>query len=233
MTSTPVPTPRIPRPWAALALLAGLLLACPEPAEAGIVYQQLDLEVVSSSSLLSPDVSVQVGTRTIIGFRALYDSFPGGGTAATRTILGSSTRTVNVFNTGALDAGYLISETSPFAGFDFFLTERILSNGEGFSFGIFNDSTDKYLGLSFEDDLGTTLYGWVRLSETGDFSPSSRLRISGFAYDTTGAGIRAGDTGVQPVPEPSTAVAGLIGAACCLGVAWRRRARKRPEAVPV
>lgn len=68
------------------------------------------------------------------------------------------------------------------------------------------------------DDAGTYLYGWAEFS-TGGFPVSNTLYS--FAYEDSGAGIRAGATSI---PEPGATVA-LSGLAAFAMVALRRTRR--------
>ncbi len=90
------------------------------------------------------------------------------------------------------------------------------------------DFSHQYALFRFNPGAGM-LYGWVELSGSvtaansslPSFGPS--LTIEGWAYDTTGAPIHAGDTG-SAVPEPGT-FAGTGLAALALGAAGMRRWR--------
>ena len=73
----------------------------------------------------------------------------------------------------------------------------------------------KYCGVSFDEEGGDKVYGWIKIQRLS----ISSGKIIDWAYDTTGASIPAGYTG--PVPEPATGLALLaLGAA---GIAAYRR----------
>ena len=78
--------------------------------------------------------------------------------------------------------------------------------------GQFQDGVDGYLGFKFTTNsaLGP-YYGWMRLSLTNN-TPGALVKD--WAYDNTGAGIIAGNTGVAP--EPGAALLLLAGCASLL-----------------
>ncbi len=96
--------------------------------------------------------------------------------------------------------------------------------------------TDSYALFTITPSSGPSpLYGWVELSYSvtagGDSSAANGplLTIEGWAYDTSGNRIVAGDTGTSATPEPDTfASTGL--AALALGAAGMRRWRKKKSA---
>jgi hypothetical protein len=92
----------------------------------------------------------------------------------------------------------------------------------------------QYALFQFSPGSGPMLYGWIELSgsvtlgsdASGSLGPW--LTIEGWAYDTSGAEIAAGDTG-SAAPEPdSFALTGL--AALALGAAGTRRWRAARKA---
>jgi len=93
--------------------------------------------------------------------------------------------------------------------------------------------TDSYALFTITPSSGPNpLYGWVELSYSvtaGRDSSAANgplLTIEGWAYDTSGNRIVAGDTGSSATPEPDTfASTGL--AALALGAAGMRRWRKK------
>ena len=95
--------------------------------------------------------------------------------------------------------------------------------------GAFNSI--KYLLFQFQN-AGATEYGWIGMSAatyTGDMSGMS-VTFTGYAYDTSGAKINAGDMGTAAVPEPSNAVVGLLMAAMVAGGVGVRQWRKSKPA---
>jgi hypothetical protein len=84
-----------------------------------------------------------------------------------------------------------------------------------------------FAGVSFRVN-GQTDFGWIRLKVTdggaGDGFPHQLTAVD-WAYDNTGAPIRAGETHASSaaVPEPSTFALALLGAGFAGVLAWRRR----------
>lgn len=79
-----------------------------------------------------------------------------------------------------------------------------------------------YVGVRFiNETTGATNFGWVALNITSAGGLPG-AQILGYAYENTGLGITAGNTGV--VPEPTTVVSLGMLAAGALGLRqWRRR----------
>jgi len=95
--------------------------------------------------------------------------------------------------------------------------------------------TDKYFLFSFQDvsQGNKVLYGWIEGSLTDNTHDKMTYHLTAYAYDNTGAVIKAGDTGTAAVPEPGAATLGLLGAALVGGAAGVRRWKKaRAEAAP-
>jgi len=93
-------------------------------------------------------------------------------------------------------------------------------------------STEKYLLFKFQN-AGATKYGWIGMSAatiTPGNSAGMSVTFTGYAYDTSGAKINAGDTGTAAVPEPSNAVVGLLMAAMVAGGVGVRQWRKSKPA---
>ncbi|MCX6892642.1 MAG: hypothetical protein NTX51_14155 [Verrucomicrobia bacterium] len=96
--------------------------------------------------------------------------------------------------------------------------------------GAFNSI--KYLLFQFQN-AGATEYGWIGMSGatiTPGNSAGMSVTFTGYAYDTSGAKINAGDTGTAAVPEPSNAVVGLLMAAMVAGGVGVRQWRKSKPA---
>ncbi|MBC2595693.1 PEP-CTERM sorting domain-containing protein [Ruficoccus amylovorans] len=89
--------------------------------------------------------------------------------------------------------------------------------------------TPGYAGYRFESG-GETYYGWAYFSveQVSDFDYT--LTLYGFAYDDTGAAIKAGDG--TPVPEPgeTAALLGLAAAGSAAAFAARRRRKAAKSA---
>lgn len=82
-------------------------------------------------------------------------------------------------------------------------------------------NTRSYLGVSlYHTSESPDLYGWVELTLT-----ETSLTVHGFAMDLSGAPIKAGDTGITPVPEPATtsALAALLAGSAALYAKRRKR----------
>ena len=92
------------------------------------------------------------------------------------------------------------------------------------SWGSFNDTTDKYMGLKFK--IGPDMhYGWVQIDVNRTVTQAV---IKGYAYQTIpigqGGTLTAGQTASASVPEPSGLALLALGAA---GIAARRRRKQR------
>lgn len=87
------------------------------------------------------------------------------------------------------------------------------------------DSLGRYVGVRFTlPGNGYPTYGWIEVQEYdggGGAGEDNQGRVLGYAYQTDGSPIRAGDIG--QVPEPGTL---LLLASGCVGIAALRR-RKR------
>ncbi len=90
------------------------------------------------------------------------------------------------------------------------------------------DNLGRYVGVRFTlPSNGYATYGWVEMQEYdggGTLGHDNQGRVLGYAYQTDGSSIIAGDIGsVGAVPEPST---WLLLASGCAGIAALRRRRK-------
>lgn len=84
------------------------------------------------------------------------------------------------------------------------------------------NSSSNYIGFRFlNNTTGAINFGWAQFSLAATL-PGQPRSIIGFAYEASGLGIMAGDTGSVAVPEPGTYLAGFAAGALALR-AWRRR----------
>ena len=96
-------------------------------------------------------------------------------------------------------------------------------------FGVGSTGTvTAFFGFSFDNTALTGRnFGWGRIVITAAGGLPTSFTLVDYAYDDSGAGIHAGDTGV--VPEPGSA--GLIGLlALAAGAGGMRRYRKDQKA---
>jgi hypothetical protein len=214
------------------ALGAGAVAWGVQPADAStIVYSgpvnaQVGFDRGFSASYLSPVLGLsgaKFGFKTSSSLfnnffhRSVYASRGGG---VLNFAKGSST--LRVFNAGAK---WSSSTTSGGAAL---VAKRRWNLTTASSTGL-GSFANKYALIKFNSGLGTD-YGWIllSLSVTGAVSASGtdgpNLTILSYAYDTSGALIAAGDTGIAAVPEPGAfALTGL--GALALGAAGLRRWR--------
>ena len=87
------------------------------------------------------------------------------------------------------------------------------------------DSLGRYVGVRFTlPGNGYETFGWVEVQKYdggGSLGEANQGRVLGYAYQTDGSPIRAGDIG--QVPEPGTLL--LLASGCAGVVAMRRRKR--------
>ena len=86
----------------------------------------------------------------------------------------------------------------------------------GWTNGNFTDVNTGYLGLRFND--GGTKYAWVHIDSIA--ANGSQYHVDGYAYQTDGSPIQAGE---MPVPEPSTIALALLAS----GAAGVMRSRRK------
>jgi hypothetical protein len=219
---------------AILVLVAGLAFA-PERARASIVYTAVNETLAVSSSDHNPSYQLAIGGKNYLEFSGFYGT-KGSLTTAEMELTtenGSSVVASGPSNPpapAALAAETLISSASTFSSYT---SEYGIAahQSNGLNSGNFVNVNDEYLGFKFVDS-GQTEYGWVEVSDTGTTSPTTdSFTIEGYAYDNTGAAIKAGQT-VASVPEPSSLVMGALGTIMAAGYGWtRRRPARRGAAV--
>ena len=211
---------------AAYATLAGVALAAPAmapSADASIVYSGVvNINVPTSTSGVYLNVATGVnaitpggapgwdlnpwasssleiwGNNTASPNDGVLDNFTGGAAASVDN-LPVGTLIDGTWNYGRTDG--TVESTGP--------TAFVLNSSNNiFGFRFLNESTSQ---IDF---------GWARISLTATQSSQPRMIVE-YAYDNTGAGINAGNTGV---PEPTTMALLGVMAAGALGVrAWRKR----------
>ncbi|MEY3895674.1 MAG: hypothetical protein RLZZ214_1193 [Verrucomicrobiota bacterium] len=113
------------------------------------------------------------------------------------------------------------------------LNEVIGSSTSGWNSETYLNNGTSYVGISF-DNGGTTNYGWVQVTASGlgNYDSYLSFTVNAYAYDNTGASIKAGATtaapaggGTSAVPEASTSLGLLaLGAG---GLLTRRRLKRK------
>jgi PEP-CTERM motif len=213
------------RNWRAYAAAAGSGLALTTSAEAGIIYSG----PLNTTAAVGPNTTAQWATnihgahltarisRATSGpFRSvLQNAFMRNGSALTnggglrRLASGAQiSHGAGNFRTASNSHPALIHNFQSHSG-------HINTSG---SFR--QKSAPAFFGIKVGGD-----YGWVEVKWGGTTGglPTS-LTLLGWAYETTaGAAIAAGDTGLSTVPEPSTALMGLLAAGAGGVLAWRKR----------
>ena len=86
----------------------------------------------------------------------------------------------------------------------------------GFVGGNFSNLNVGYLGMRFND--GGTKYAWVHIDSIA--ADGSQYHVAGYAYQTDGSAIEAGE---MPVPEPSTIALALLASGAAGVMASRRK----------
>lgn len=88
-----------------------------------------------------------------------------------------------------------------------------------------DDRTPYFLGLEIPTGPGTYDYGWIEMENSS--GPTAGATILGYAYDTTGASIEAGEISsdtLLSVPEPASLALMLAGLGAMGFLVRRRRA---------
>lgn len=192
---------------------AGLLAA--GSADAAIVYSGLLNESVTLGSSYTTNFGVggadlmfsQILINPADGlYRAQVTSAGAVGAAVTDSI-----RAVN------FGAGASIDGAGDYKG----ATEKILADYENGAFvdGQFPANSTGFLGFQ----LNGTNYGWVRLAFGGPLDATTGFTVVDWAYDNSGAAIKAGQTSSVPLPGAAALAAFAVGATGLRG--WRSRQR--------
>jgi hypothetical protein len=209
---------RVDARLAACAAAAGASLAVSSSAQAAIIYSgpvsisiptttagvYLNVVTGANSSLPSsaPGWDVNPWSSTNLSF--FSPSSPSGG-----AYVGA------VASITSLNLGDLISAANSFTN---------VANS-ALSAPIFN-SSNNFVGFRFINEAaGSQLqFGWLQISLGATLTDPARA-IVGYAYENTGAGIGAGNTGANSVPDEANTFALLaLTALGALGVrAWRER----------
>lgn len=200
--------------------VSGAAIGVSDKADASIVYQNVNLPINSTTSFQSITMDGTTFGFTFSGEQ--QPSVPYWNFSRVTASAGTGGSFVTSINSYIQN----LSLNTPINGSSsFFLTQGMLNglNNTSPSLGEFNN-LNGYLGVQFTGSSGT-VYGWIGYTGTigvnGDSLPSDGT-ITGFAYETTGAAINAGDMGA--VPEPSTL--GMLAAGAA-GLAFMRSRRKK------
>ncbi|MGA3024786.1 MAG: PEP-CTERM sorting domain-containing protein [Bryobacteraceae bacterium] len=204
------------------ALGAGALTLGAGEAMADIVYVDLsgnpgkvgfDKGFNSSFNIPLPGTGIHFMTKTATTAGGAYSSVVGAADKGGKARLATSSGSLKLFKKNATWGNRASASTSAKVASRF---STALGSGTGGD-GTFSK---QYALFSFPAGAHTD-YGWILLSDFVSDTNGPDLTILGYAYDTSGNKIPAGDTGV---PEPSTlAMAGL--GALALGAAGVRRWR--------
>ena len=200
---------------AAYATLAGVALAAPAlapTADASIVYSGV--------------VNINIPSTTSGIYLNVVTGVSGGSTTPGWDVNPWGSSLLSMFNPAAPAGGVYVGDGT---GYFNLASGTLISGASTFTSGNISASTplnfnssNNIVGFRFQDEANAnqTEYGWMRISLTGTQSSQPRAIVE-YAYENTGAGINAGDTGV---PEPTTAALLGVMAAGALGVrAWRKR----------
>lgn len=197
--------------WGAWTLVVSALgfLAAPSATQADIVYSgPLNIEINSGSGTSS--ASIDFGGVAVDAFEFSYlDDLFSANIRLFADDLGTSQFVFDAGYAANLPEMTLVEDSSNWFG------GLTVLNGD--SGGNFTPTLDGYLGVRFQDASNQTFYGWIGYEALSSDNTASAGRITGWAYETTGAPIFT-----AAIPEPSTALALMVAAS---GLALTRRRR--------
>jgi PEP-CTERM motif len=235
--------------WQIYAAVTGSALAMTTNASASIIYSGvLDVTAaVASAQMGTPGHSNEkfitlknaAGASIHVGFNIIADQFnsPLGsnsrqgavGIQASHMDFLLQTNLVKRLSSGAKisGGGHTSQSRNGFATGSHTLAARLVKSSNRKTYGW--SKSKGFAGFSFSTvNKNQKDFGWVQLQFTvGSNTLINSLTVIDWGYQSSGAGIRAGDTGVV-APEPSTGALALL-AAGAVGVAALRRRRKASE----
>jgi hypothetical protein len=125
-------------------------------------------------------------------------------------------------NIKPLASGAVISGLAGnFEGFGFLQDRYTLGgiNAPRSNYGVWPNGGVDFAGIQ----LPNGDFGWVKLSWSGANDFADTINLYGWAVQTNGTAIRAGDTGVSDTPEPGTLGLALLATGAAGVLALRRR----------
>ena len=224
--------------WKAYGAAASTALLASSAVEAAIIYsgpQNINITASGNGGVASTAIDMDGGGNDFY-FAArnfgVYTTFYGGASFTSSAAFvygnpGNAIATVNdnLYGSPGLarkfSSGATISGGGNFGSLAFFNATAQVSNTTAFNAG-FNSSTG-FIGVQ----LASGNFGWIQVhTELGLTDGVNSVTILGWAYEDTGAAIRAGDTGAVAAPEPATNM--LVGMGLlALGASGIRTLRRR------
>lgn len=193
-----------------LASGAGVLAAV--PGHATVVYSGPVNQVLFGSTTYDIDFDGDTTTDLTVGYEDQLSQYSANisGSNAAVAFAGISPDATR------FEAGDLIDGTTKYT-----TASKVLAtypvNEPVQSSGNFAANTTGFAGFILDSEK----FGWIRFAMGGPLDGSNSFTVVDWAYDTTGAGIRAGATTALPSPAGDAFVAFVAGAAGLAG--WRRR----------
>jgi hypothetical protein len=227
---------------ASLSALGAGAVAVGDKAEASIIYTgPFDAKVGIAPGYGNNYTSPALPGGATINFHLSASTSPGGVKAVYVPVFGAGGPGAllfedfftNLFSITALKVvsqGAVWSSAPPVPGGSVLVAGRIYGGGTiPLKFGD-SSFTAEYAMFQFSGDGPYPVYGWIELSlvvheglgpgRNGANGPN--LDILGYAFDNTGAKIKAGQTKEPATPEPSTAAMASLGALALGAVGLRR-----------